>query len=66
MGCAPGAERLGGLVSRIDEDEEGVLGLERDRQLGREMAPRAVGRSPVDPDGQDAALDAERLERFSG
>ncbi len=49
--------------ARIDEDEEGALGVERDRQLEREMAPRVAGRSPVDPDGQDAALAAEGLEQ---
>ena len=33
---APGAERLGALVSRIDEDEDGPLGVQGDRQLDRE------------------------------
>ena len=33
---APGAERLGALVSRIDEDKEGALGVQGDRQLDRE------------------------------
>ena len=63
MPGAPGAERLGALVSRIDEDEDGALGVQGDRQLHREVTPGVAGRSPVDPDGQDPALDAERLER---
>ena len=36
---APGAERRRGLVSRIDVDEDGALGVQRDRQLEREVAP---------------------------
>ena len=37
-------------------------GGQRDRQPEREVAPEVPGRSPVDPLGQERALDAERLE----
>ena len=33
MRRAPGAERSGGLVLRIDVDEDGALDVQRDRQL---------------------------------
>ena len=58
----PGAERRRGLVARIDVDEDGALGVKRDREPERAVAPEVPGRSPVDPPGQEPALDAERLE----
>ena len=58
----PGAERRRGLVARIDVDEDGALGVKRDREPERGVAPEVPGRSPVDPPGQEPALDAERLE----
>ena len=58
----PGAERRRGLVAGIEVDEDGALGVKRDREPEREVAPEVPGRSPVDPPGQEPALDAERLE----
>ena len=40
MRFAPGAERGRGIVSGIDVDEEGALGVQRDRQFGREAGIR--------------------------
>ena len=57
-----GAERRRRFVSRIDVDEDGTLGVQRDRHPAREVAPEVPGRSPVDPLGQERALDAELLE----
>ena len=62
MRGTPGAERRRGLVARIDVDEHGALGVKRDGEPEREVAPEVPGRSPVDPPGQEPALDAERLE----
>ena len=59
----PGAERRRGLVARIDVDEDGALGVQRDREPEREVAPGVPGRSPIDSPGQESAFDAERLER---
>ena len=58
----PGAESRRCLVARIDVDEDGALGVKRDREPEREVAPEVPGRSPVDPPGQEPVLDAERLE----
>ena len=49
-------------MARIEVDEDGAPGVQRDRQPEREVAPEVPGRSPVDPLGQERALDAERLE----
>ena len=59
---APGAESRRCLVARIEVDENGAPGVQRDRQPEREVAPEVPGRSPVDPLRQERALDAERLE----
>ena len=48
----PRAERRHGLVARIDVDEDGAVGVQRDRQLLREVAPGAAGHSPVEPRGK--------------
>ncbi len=62
MRRAPGAERFGALVSRIDEDEDGALDVQHDRQLDRGVAPGVPGGAPVHPEGQDPVLAAERLQ----
>ena len=49
-------------MARIDVDEDGALGVKRDREPEREVASEVPGHSPVDPPGQELALDAERLE----
>ena len=49
-------------MSGLDVDEDGALGVQRDRQLEREIAPDVPGGAPVGPEGQDPAFDAERLE----
>ena len=56
---APGAERRVGVVSRIDEDEDGPAGLQRDRELQRKVAPGGPGGSPVHAYRQFPAFDAE-------
>ena len=60
---APGAKRGRGRVAGIDVDEDGALGVQRDRQLDREVAPCGAGGSPVHPDGQQPPVDVEGLER---
>lgn len=49
-------------------DEDGAVGVRRDRQLQREVVPGASGGTPIDPQGQESTIDAECLERqtFSG
>ena len=41
-------------MARIDVDEDGALGVKRDREPEREVAPEVPGRSPVDPPGLGA------------
>ena len=62
MRRAPGAERCRGRVSCIDVDEDGAVGLERDWQLEREVAPGGPGGFPVHAQGHEPAFDAESLE----
>lgn len=47
---------------RVRHAEHGTLGVQRDRQPKREVAPEAPRRSTVAPLGQNPALDAKRLE----
>ena len=49
-----GAERRGGLVARIDVDEHGALGFQRDRQLERAIAARVSGCPLRRPSGHRA------------
>ena len=49
-----GAERRGGLVARIDVDEHGALGFQRDRQLERAIAACVSGRPLRRPSGHRA------------
>ena len=50
-------------MAGIGVEERGAPGLQRDRQLDREVAPVGAGGSPVHLDGQEPALDAESFER---
>ena len=57
--AAPRAERGRGLVAGLGVDEHGTGVIERHRQFDWEIAACASGGSPVDPDRQESALDAE-------
>ena len=59
----PRMERRRGVVAGIGVDEHGAAGVQRHGHPAREVPPHAPGRAPVDPDGQQGAVDAERLER---
>ena len=59
----PGVKRGRGRVAGIGVDEDGTLGVQRDGQLYREVAPSRTGGTPVNPDGQQPVFDAEGLER---
>ena len=50
-------------MAGLGVDELGTGVVERHRQFDWEVAACASGGSPVDPDRQESALDAERLER---
>ena len=62
MPVPPRMERGRGVVAGIGVDEHGTAGVQRHGHPAREVAPRAASRAPVDPDGHQGAIDAERLE----
>ena len=62
MRGAPGAQRRGGLVSRIDVDEDSPVRFQSDRQLEPEVMPGLRYRYLIHPQGKVPAFDPERLE----
>jgi len=60
---SPGAERGRSLVARVHVDERRAGRVQRDGQLDGEVAAGVAGGTPVDSNGEEGALDSERLER---
>ena len=63
MPHAPRAERRRGVVAGIKVDENGAAGIERDRQLEREIASCTACSGAVAPRWEEITLDVESLER---
>ena len=59
----PRAERRQGVMAGIGVDEQRVVGIERDRQLEREVSRGSASGTGKEPRGEKATLDAQCLER---